>query len=486
MKLIFLVGLFALNINAGGNAPEMQKREMKDGTCTRSSKFDLQLIVDSSASIGEKRFHIMMAGIADMISQFDIAKDKTRVALFKYSSEEIMVREIRLNSYDNAADLKAAIKATEFQMGMTFTATAMEKALAHYETGMRDDGETAKVCIVFTDGNPKSDEEIERVPAASKAWAGIGAKVFAVGIGSQITEEGLEAIAGSDERIVNVANFESFGRKAKSLLVKVCKAIPSSYGGEAFTAGSCDGKENLAVDGTATASSSYQGTYGTSAAWKGFAGPEHNWHSANGMPQSITYELKEKAVVCKITFLPRKINSWKHIPTDCPTNFRIEGSHDGSSFNLLKRVEGNTCKEGQVIKNMVNNCAEYRYYRIVVESVPGRSHGAKYVLLRDIQMFGTMGAKCPSSGIPFDCYEGDGASYRGRKTTTNSGRICQNWAKQSPHKHSRTVQSRTEHPNYDLTSNYCRNPDESAGPWCYTIDSEKRWEYCGIPRCSIV
>ena len=41
------------------------------------------------------------------------------------------------------------------------------------------------------------------------------------------------------------------------------------------------------------------------------------------------------------------------------------------------------------------------------------------------------------------------------------------------------------YPNSDLTSNYCRNPDgEPNGPWCYTTDSKKRWEYCGIPKCS--
>ena len=40
------------------------------------------------------------------------------------------------------------------------------------------------------------------------------------------------------------------------------------------------------------------------------------------------------------------------------------------------------------------------------------------------------------------------------------------------------------YPNSDLTSNYCRNPDGELGPWCYTTDSKKRWEYCGIPKCS--
>ena len=41
----------------------------------------------------------------------------------------------------------------------------------------------------------------------------------------------------------------------------------------------------------------------------------------------------------------------------------------------------------------------------------------------------------------------------------------------------------------DLTlsdaSNYCRNPDgrTAHGPWCYTIDPDVTWEFCGIPFC---
>ena len=30
-----------------------------------------------------------------------------------------------------------------------------------------------------------------------------------------------------------------------------------------------------------------------------------------------------------------------------------------------------------------------------------------------------------------------------------------------------------------------RNPDlDLAGPWCYTTDPEKRWEYCEIEHCA--
>ncbi|CAG0882370.1 unnamed protein product [Cyprideis torosa] len=35
-----------------------------------------------------------------------------------------------------------------------------------------------------------------------------------------------------------------------------------------------------------------------------------------------------------------------------------------------------------------------------------------------------------------------------------------------------------------LAKNFCRNPDkDSGGPWCYTTDPDKRWEYCNIPYC---
>lgn len=34
-----------------------------------------------------------------------------------------------------------------------------------------------------------------------------------------------------------------------------------------------------------------------------------------------------------------------------------------------------------------------------------------------------------------------------------------------------------------LDNNHCRNPDNERMPWCYTTDSETRWEYCKVPTC---
>jgi len=81
-----------------------------------------------------------------------------------------------------------------------------------------------------------------------------------------------------------------------------------------------------------------------------------------------------------------------------------------------------------------------------------------------------------------DCYEGNGSGYRGRKATTVSGRKCQNWNSQTPHKHKWTPE---KYPKAGLVANYCRLAGWTGGlrPWCYTMEKGKRWEYCDIPKC---
>jgi len=73
--------------------------------------------------------------------------------------------------------------------------------------------------------------------------------------------------------------------------------------------------------------------------------------------------------------------------------------------------------------------------------------------------------------------------YRGTKATTTGGKTCQKWTSQSPQKHGATPD---KYPKSGLGDhNYCRNPDgEPGGAWCYTIDPAKRWDYCGIAKCS--
>ncbi|XP_071179102.1 uncharacterized protein [Mytilus edulis] len=71
-----------------------------------------------------------------------------------------------------------------------------------------------------------------------------------------------------------------------------------------------------------------------------------------------------------------------------------------------------------------------------------------------------------------------GTEYKGLISLTQTGRSCQYWERQYPHKHVFS-NLKTEH-------NYCRNPDNSGQPWCYTNDPTTRWEYCKIPMCDSI
>ena len=79
-----------------------------------------------------------------------------------------------------------------------------------------------------------------------------------------------------------------------------------------------------------------------------------------------------------------------------------------------------------------------------------------------------------------------GVEYNGRVNVTRYGKVCQTWTSETPHHH--TMWKRHQNfpeKNSSLARNYCRNPDLNGwkGPWCYTIDPDKRWDYCNVRCC---
>ena len=83
--------------------------------------------------------------------------------------------------------------------------------------------------------------------------------------------------------------------------------------------------------------------------------------------------------------------------------------------------------------------------------------------------------KCPDGDETISGYRE--RNYGGCQNKTVTGKTCQRWDEQSPHGHSRTPQ-RYSHKGIG-NHNYCRNPDNSRhGIWCYTNETQTRWEYC--------
>ena len=80
-----------------------------------------------------------------------------------------------------------------------------------------------------------------------------------------------------------------------------------------------------------------------------------------------------------------------------------------------------------------------------------------------------------------------GREYMGRLSTTASGWRCQSWSSNWPHKKNEAASKDASYPDGRIAAarNYCRNPDNSSGgPWCYTTDPNRRWEYCAISFCA--
>ncbi|CAH1777812.1 unnamed protein product, partial [Owenia fusiformis] len=81
-------------------------------------------------------------------------------------------------------------------------------------------------------------------------------------------------------------------------------------------------------------------------------------------------------------------------------------------------------------------------------------------------------------------YSEAGREYMGKKATTRSGRTCQMWVSQFPHEHNHWNESRFPDARLEDTMNYCRNPTYNpGGVWCFTTDTEIRWEYCDVAYC---
>ncbi|XP_064622627.1 uncharacterized protein LOC135484862 [Lineus longissimus] len=103
-----------------------------------------------------------------------------------------------------------------------------------------------------------------------------------------------------------------------------------------------------------------------------------------------------------------------------------------------------------------------------------------------------VGQTCVAKGVggakgTDDCKKThDGKTYNGKVSKTRSGRNCQSWASQVPHKHTENV---SNFPDGTLAkaSNYCRNPSGAPeGPWCYSTDPAVPKEYCNVPLCRVL
>lgn len=85
------------------------------------------------------------------------------------------------------------------------------------------------------------------------------------------------------------------------------------------------------------------------------------------------------------------------------------------------------------------------------------------------------------SSIVRECFvwSTNGPQYKGKNTCTDTGRICQRWDSDYPHR--RNMSFVPPVAKY-RSNNYCFGT-KGRKPWCYTTDPQVRWEFCHVAVC---
>uniref|UniRef100_A0A4W6FFX8 VWFA domain-containing protein n=1 Tax=Lates calcarifer TaxID=8187 RepID=A0A4W6FFX8_LATCA len=189
--------------------------------------YDLAFILDTSSSVGKENFEKIRQWVANLVESFDVAADKTRVAVVRYSDRP--TTEFNLGRHRTLEDVKRAARNIRYLGGNTMTGDAISYTTNNIFTEQNGARPTArgiqKVAILLTDGRSQ-DYVLEPSKAAAKA----GIRMFAVGIGEALKEE-LEEIAAEPKNahVFHVTDFNAIDKIRGRLRRRLCES-KSAFG----------------------------------------------------------------------------------------------------------------------------------------------------------------------------------------------------------------------------------------------------------------
>ncbi|MEQ2279771.1 hypothetical protein AMECASPLE_012781, partial [Ameca splendens] len=208
---------FVLALTLSGERVEAQRAGCKN------VHYDLAFILDTSSSVGKENFEKIRQWVANLVESFDVAPDKTRVAVVRYSDRP--TTEFTLDRYRTLEDVKQAARNMRYLGGNTMTGDAISYTTNNIfmeQNGARPPARgIQKVAILLTDGRSQ-DYVLEPSKAAAKA----GIRMFAVGIGEALKEE-LEEIAAEPKNahVFHVTDFNAIDKIRGRLRRRLCENV---------------------------------------------------------------------------------------------------------------------------------------------------------------------------------------------------------------------------------------------------------------------
>ncbi|XP_072353937.1 von Willebrand factor A domain-containing protein 2-like [Scyliorhinus torazame] len=183
-----------------------------------SKPLDLVFTVDASSNVGRQNFRQVKGFVRNIISQFDIDRDLTQVAMVIYSNKPRTL--FNLDSFDSEGKIKSAISTGPFLDGSAHTGKALKYILEDtlsIQKGARPG--IHKVVVMITDGQSSDD-----VAADAEQLRQNGITVLVLGAADAQT---LLGIAGSRKFMIPVRSYEDFKHYEINLVRKICEAVPA-------------------------------------------------------------------------------------------------------------------------------------------------------------------------------------------------------------------------------------------------------------------
>ena len=172
-------------------------------------------ILDSSGSVRSVNFNNMKNFVAEIVSNFMIQANSTRVGVIQFSNTPII--EIVLGSIDSINDLKTAINNINYIGGGTNVAAALNLVPTALINARANEG-IPSVVILLTD--EISSQTVEAaIPLHEQ-----DIQIYAIGFGNNINEELLQNTASDPNYafITDFTNFDSSTNKLRPLWQTVC------------------------------------------------------------------------------------------------------------------------------------------------------------------------------------------------------------------------------------------------------------------------
>ncbi|XP_056306786.1 collagen alpha-1(XXI) chain [Danio aesculapii] len=179
---------------------------------------DLVYIMDGSWSVGDVDFETAKRWLINVTSGFDVSSHYSQVGVIQYSDTPRL--EIPLGQHKTTQHLIEAIERISYLGGNTQTGRAIKFAVDHVFTSSRRNDVKNRIAVVVTDG--KSQDDVTDASLDARAH---GITVFAVGVGSEITNSELVTIANTPagDYVLYAEDYTNIERIRDAMEQKLCE-----------------------------------------------------------------------------------------------------------------------------------------------------------------------------------------------------------------------------------------------------------------------